>query len=898
MKKVLLFLLTVLSINAFAQAFESFNFTGSANANGWTTHSVTVGQEGQLVALTTPSQSGASLSYSGLAASTGNRIALVAGSATATEDINKPFTTAGPSGYFSFLLNVTNTTGLTTGGAYFIGFGGTAGTNVTIYFPRIFIKLGTTPNTFQLGVMNTSGGAGAVAQYITTEYTIGTTYLVVAKASSPAVGGVINGALWVNPVPGAAEPAPGVTHAGGTSAWPTNGIQSIFLRQAAGTGNYEIDEIRAGETWASVTPSSAGSCVSYNTITASACNTYALNNQTYTTSGTYVQTLANANAAGCDSIINLNLTINNATSSTQNVTYCGPYTLNGQTYNTSGTYTQTLQNINGCDSTLTLNLNLVGSITYYQDLDNDGYGNAAVTQVGCNPIAGYVTNSTDCNDNNNQINPGANDIAGNGIDEDCNGFDAPLQIGIYQFAATVDCATQDVAATNAPANVTFSNFEAQGTACAAGGGVFNRSGWNTTAVLDLNQYNQFTVSGANCTNLNLAKLALNHRTSSTGGTPTIYLRSSLDNFATDVDTIASSWNGNVALADTVVLPAAFANVSSVTFRFYVINQATSTSTLRMDNVSVWGNQITITPQLFFADQDGDGFGNLSMDTLLCNAPAGYVANSTDCNDADALVNPNTVWYQDLDNDQIGNSAVTQTACLQPAGYVLTGGDCNDNNASITAPIMYYSDIDQDGYGDEATGTLFCQAPVNMILIGGDCDDNNNAINPGATEVCDGVDNNCNGQEDEGLTFLNYYFDGDDDGYGIGNPTVSCTPINGYATQTGDCDDSNNSVYPGATDTEGNNIDENCDGVDGVLSIEVLSFESSVSPNPTTALIQIELNKTISLNIQVLDVNGKVLITSNVEQKELTLDLTQLESGVYFIQLQNAQNKMTHRVIKQ
>ena len=867
MKKGLLFLLTVLSINAFAQAFESFNFTGSANANGWTTHSVTVGQEGQLVALTTPSQSGASLSYSGLAASTGNRIALVAGSATATEDINKPFTTAGPSGYFSFLLNVTNTTGLTTGGAYFIGFGGTAGTNVTIYFPRLFIKLGTTPNTFQLGVMNTSGGTGAVAQYITTEYTIGTTYL-------------------------------GVTHAGGTSAWPLNGIQSIFLRQAAGTGNYEIDEIRAGETWASVTPSSAGSCVSYNTITASACNTYALNNQTYTTSGTYVQTLANANAAGCDSIINLNLTINNATSSTQNVTFCGPYTLNGQTYTTSGTYTQTLQNVHGCDSTLTLNLNLVGSITYYQDLDNDGYGNAAVTQVGCNPIAGYVTNSTDCNDNNNQIHPGAVDIAGNGIDEDCNGFDAPLQIGIYQFAATVDCATQDVAATNAPANVTFSNFEAQGTACAAGGGVFNRSGWNTTAVLDLNQYNQFTVSGANCTNLNLAKLALNHRTSSTGGTPTIYLRSSLDNFATDVDTIASSWNGNVALADTVVLPAAFANVSSVTFRFYVINQATSTSTLRMDNVSVWGNQITITPQLFFADQDGDGFGNLSMDTLLCNAPAGYVANSTDCNDADALVNPNTVWYQDLDNDQIGNSAVTQTACLQPAGYVLTGGDCNDNDASITAPIMYYSDIDQDGYGDEATGTLFCQAPVNLIAIGGDCDDNNNAINPGATEVCDGVDNNCNGQEDEGLTFLNYYFDGDDDGYGIGNPTVSCTPINGYATQTGDCDDSNNSVYPGATDTEGNNIDENCDGVDGVLSIEVLSFESSVSPNPTTALIQIELNKTISLNIQVLDVNGKVLITSNVEQKELTLDLSQLESGVYFIQLQNAQNKIIHRVIKQ
>lgn len=163
MKKGLLFILTILSINAFAQAFESFNFTGSANANGWTTHSVTAGQEGQLVALTTPSQSGASLSYPGLAASTANRMALVAGSATATEDINKPFTTSGTTGYFSFLLNVTNTTGLTTGGAYFIGFGGTAGASVTIYFPRLFIKLGATPNTFQLGILNTSGGAGAVA---------------------------------------------------------------------------------------------------------------------------------------------------------------------------------------------------------------------------------------------------------------------------------------------------------------------------------------------------------------------------------------------------------------------------------------------------------------------------------------------------------------------------------------------------------------------------------------------------------------------------------------------------------------------------------------------------------------------------------------------------------------
>ena len=897
MKKGLLFILTILSLNVFAQAFESFNFTGSANANGWTTHNVTVGQEGQLVALTTPSQSGASLSYSGLAASSANRIALVAGSATSTEDINKPFTTSGPSGYFSFLLNVTNTTGLTPGGAYFVGFGGTAGTNVTIYFPRLFIKLGTTLNTFQLGVMNTSGGTGAVAQYITTEYTIGTTYLVVAKASSPAVGGVINAALWVNPVPGAAEPAPGVTHSGGTSAWPLNGIQSIFLRQAAGTGNYEIDEIRAGETWASVTPGAAASCVTYNTITATACNSYALNNQTYTTSGTYVQTLANANAAGCDSIINLNLTINNANSSTLNITNCGPYTLNNQTYSTSGAYTQLTQNVAGCDSTITLNLNIVSSITYYQDLDNDGYGNAQVSQIGCLPIQGYVTNSLDCNDNNNTINPGAIDIPGNGIDEDCNGFDAPLQLGIYQFAATVDCATQDVVATNTSTNCTFSDFTAQGNNCAAGGGVFNRSGWNQTAILDLNQYNQFTVSGANCTNLNLSKLALNHRTSTTGGTPTIFVRSSLDNYAADIDTIASSWNGNVALADTVILPTTFANVSSVTFRFYVINQATATSTLRMDNVSVWGNQITITPTLFYADNDNDGFGDLANDTLVCNAPAGFVANSTDCNDNDALVNPTTIWYQDLDNDQVGNSAVSQVACLQPAGYVLANGDCDDNNAAIVAAVLYYSDADSDGFGDDATATAFCQAPVNMIAIGGDCNDANNAIYPGAPEICDGFDNNCNGQEDEGLTFLNYYFDGDSDGYGIGNSTVSCTPLTGYATLTGDCDDSNDTVYPGATDTEGNGIDENCDGVDGVLGLNSVELSAQIAPNPSNGSIQITLNQVGSGQIQILDLNGKILMTKQLNGATAHIDLGSLQQGTYLVSIVTAQKTFVQRISK-
>ena len=895
MKRFLLVLIVFIGFQGFSQAFESFNFTGAANANGWASHS---GTAGELVAITTPSTSGSSLSYAGLQASAGNRINLTS---TGTEDINKAYVPTGTTAYVSFLLNVQNTTGLTTAGAYFTGFGGTSGATVSIYFPRIFIKLGATPGTFQVGVLNTSGGV-VTPTFVSTEFTPGTTLFIVAKVSAPAVAGVITSSLWVNPIPGGAETAAAVTNSGGTSPWPANGVQSVFLRQAAGTGNLEVDEIRAGTTWASVTPAAASSCVTYNTITASACSSYTLNTQTYNSTGTYIQTLANANAAGCDSIINLNLTINNSNGSTLNITNCGPYTLNNQTYSATGAYTQLTQNIAGCDSTITLNLTIVGSLTYYQDLDNDGYGNAAVSQTGCAAIAGYVTNSSDCNDNNNAVYPGAVDIAGNGIDEDCNGFDAPLQLGIYQFAGTLDCATQDVAATNTSANWFFSDFASQGNLCAAGGGIFNRSDWNQTSFINLNQYNEFSISGANCTNLNLSKLALNHRTSSTGGTPTIFVRSSLDNFGSDIDTIASSWNGNVLLTDTISLPATFANLSSVTFRFYVINQATSGSTLRMDNVSLWGNTISVTPTLFYADADNDGFGDLTNDSLSCSAPVGYVANSTDCNDADAAINPNTVWYMDMDGDLLGDLMTNFTGCTPPTGYVLTSGDCDDSNASITVPTTYYSDVDQDGFGDDATAADFCVTPPSMVAIGGDCNDNNNAIYPGAPEICDGFDNNCNGTNDEGLIFNTYYLDSDNDQFGAGLGLVSCQtiPLPGYVLVNGDCDDTNPNVFPGATEILDNNIDENCDGVDGYLGLsDLTNVQIGLVPNPSNGAFAVQFNTEVAkAMIQVTDMNGKALFQELMNGASLEVSNLKLSTGAYLVHVTLENRKEILRLIIQ
>lgn len=85
-----------------------------------------------------------------------------------------------------------------------------------------------------------------------------------------------------------------------------------------------------------------------------ACDSYNLNGQIYNISGNYTQVLTNS--VGCDSTIYLDLIINNSSSNLITEITCGSYTLNGQTYTSSGTYTQTLTNSQGCDSTITLNL--------------------------------------------------------------------------------------------------------------------------------------------------------------------------------------------------------------------------------------------------------------------------------------------------------------------------------------------------------------------------------------------------------------------------------------------------------------------------------------------------------------------------------------------------------------
>ena len=256
---------------------------------------------------------------------------------------------------------------------------------------------------------------------------------------------------------------------------------------------------------------------------------------------------------------------------------------------------------------------------------------------------------------------------------------------------------------------------------------------------------------------------------------------------------------------------------------------------------------------FYVDIDGDGYGEAATEVLACDAPLGLVADGTDCDDNDASVNPaadevcdlvdndcdgtidepgaagETAYYADADGDGYGDAAVSVTACNPSPGFVADGTDCDDvvastnpgatevcdgvdNDCSGTIDdgaanlINWYVDSDNDGYG-AGTAVPACTQPAGYVDVAGDCDDTSAAALPGGVEVCDSLDNDCNGVVDDNPTDgITFFRDSDSDGFGLDSSTVSeCARPSGYAEQGGDCDDGVATSNPDA--------DEVCDGVD-------------------------------------------------------------------------------------
>ncbi|MCP4432223.1 MAG: hypothetical protein GY806_14705, partial [Gammaproteobacteria bacterium] len=125
---------------------------------------------------------------------------------------------------------------------------------------------------------------------------------------------------------------------------------------------------------------------------------------------------------------------------------------------------------------------------------------------------------------------------------------------------------------------------------------------------------------------------------------------------------------------------------------------------------------------FYRDSDSDGFGNPDATKIALSQPDGYVSNSRDCNDSNADINP-------------GATEVT---------------DGVDNNCDGRVDeIPYYADSDGDLFGNPGDIKAALSQPIGYVPDNTDCNDANAAINPAAIEIGDSIDNNCDGQVDEG-----------------------------------------------------------------------------------------------------------------------------------------------------
>jgi hypothetical protein len=470
---------------------------------------------------------------------------------------------------------------------------------------------------------------------------------------------------------------------------------------------------------------------------------------------------------------------------------------------------------------------------WFDDTDNDGYGQtgaASITQcmrpTGYRAASELLATSGDCNDNNNTINPAATEVC-DGIDNDCDGStDEGVQTTYY---TDVD---QDG----------FGNPSSSTQACAQPGGYvtdntdcddndpLEKPGQIWYDDTDNDGYGQTGAASITQCLRPLGYKAAIELISTTGDCNDN--NNTINPAATEVcDGIDNDCDGST---DEGVQTTYFADVDQDGFG----NPSSSTQACAQpggyvtDNTDCDDNDPLEKPgQVWYKDNDNDNYGQTGAPIITqCLRPVGYkaaielISTTGDCNDNNNTINPaatevcdgidndcdgstdegvQTTYFADVDQDGFGNPSSSTQACAQPGGYVTNNTDCDDNDPLEKPGQVWFDDTDNDGYGQTGAASITqCLRPTGyraaseLLATSGDCNDNNNTINPSATEVCDGIDNDCDGSTDEGV-LTTYYADVDQDGFG--NPsssTQACAQPGGYVTDNTDCDDNDPLEKPG------------------------------------------------------------------------------------------------------
>jgi len=487
-----------------------------------------------------------------------------------------------------------------------------------------------------------------------------------------------------------------------------------------------------------------------------------------------------------------------------------------------------------CDG-LTDEAGAVECVTYYLDGDNDGWGVTGQSKCLCEPAAPYsATAIADCNDSNSAVFPGAIEAC-NGLDDDCDAqVDEAGADGCSDFFYDNDGDGFGVAGNKkclCAAQGKFSASEA-GDCLDANKNVYP----GATEVCNL--------LDDDCDGLTDEENALSCKA--------FYKDSDSDGFGQPGVTkclcqadgeFKALQGGDCNDLDSQVFPGA---VESCNHKDDNCNGLTDE-----DNAAGC--------TLFYLDNDHDGYGTTSR--CLCEPSGLYTApEGGDCKDSNASVHPGAIeacnsvdddcdgqideadaegcreFFLDRDQDGFG-TAQSKCLCVAFGQYTaLKTGDCDDSRNTVYPEAnevcngidddcdaavdeqdslgckTFYLDDDGDTYGVNGQTRCLCGSDGDFsALVGGDCDDHDAAIYPGATEVCNGHDDDCDSQTDEenAQGCVAFFLDADADTYGTTSKCL-CEASGFYtASRGGDCNDLDGGVHPGATEAcNGHNDD--CD----------------------------------------------------------------------------------------